>query len=191
MRKIEQELNDLAKEELIRRMFSIEFRSFIAYYKKQNVLKAPTKGEASNYDDGDSVRFFLNLGARDDFDWMSLKDFLKATLDLGRDDVYKVDVKEGFSFFNTDAKHADKVMSLLNGIQHEGRRVNVEISSSGGGGGGRRSGGKGDRGRKPRRGDHDSSSSPKFGRRRNQDRQERPLKNERSNTRGNRPRRSK
>src|SRR5690554_7070464 len=130
MRKIEQELNDLAKEELIRRMFSIEFRSFIAYYKKQNVLKAPTKCEASNYDDGDSVRFFLNLGARDDFDWMSLKDFLKATLDLGRDDVYKVDVKEGFSFFNTDEKHSEKVMSILNSIQHEGRRVNVEISSS-------------------------------------------------------------
>lgn len=187
--KIEEELADLSKEELIRRMFSVEFNRFIEYYKKQNILKAPSKGEVSGNED--SVRYFLNLGARDDFDWMSLKDFLKATLELGRDDVYKVDVKEGFSFFNTDAKHADKVMSLLNGIQHEGRRVNVEISSSGGGGGGRRAGGKGDRGRKPRRGDHDSSSSPKFGRRRNQDRQERPLKNERSNTRGNRPRRSK
>jgi ATP-dependent RNA helicase DeaD len=31
---------------------------------------------------------------------MSLKDYLKETLDLGRDDVFKVDVKEGFSFFN-------------------------------------------------------------------------------------------
>jgi ATP-dependent RNA helicase DeaD len=28
---------------------------------------------------------------------MSLKDYLKETLDLGRDDVFKVDVKEGFS----------------------------------------------------------------------------------------------
>jgi hypothetical protein len=26
---------------------------------------------------------------------MSLKDYLKETLDLGRDDVFKVDVKEG------------------------------------------------------------------------------------------------
>jgi len=44
------------------------------------------------------VRYFVNIGARDDFDWMQLKDFLKETLDLGRDDVFKVDVKEGFSF---------------------------------------------------------------------------------------------
>jgi ATP-dependent RNA helicase DeaD len=32
---------------------------------------------------------------------------LKETLDLGRDDVFKVDVKEGFSFFNTDPEHTD------------------------------------------------------------------------------------
>lgn len=186
--KIEQELNDLSKEELIRRMFSIEFNRFIAYYKKQNILKAPTKGEASNYDDGDSVRFFLNLGARDDFDWMSLKDFLKATLDLGRDDVYKVDVKEGFSFFNTDEKHSEKVMSILNSIQHEGRRVNVEISSSSPKGSRSRGGGGSGHRKKSRGRDDRPQSNQKFGRRRNDDR---PLKNERSSTRGNRPRRSK
>jgi ATP-dependent RNA helicase DeaD len=77
---------------------------------------------------------------------MSLKDYLKETLDLGRDDVFKVDVKEGFSFFNTDPEHTDKVMEVLNNVQLEGRRINVEISkmmvaedvitgrSSGGGG---------------------------------------------------------
>ena len=186
--KIEEELNDLSKEELIRRMFSVEFNRFIEYYKKQNILKAPAKGEVSANDD--SVRYFLNLGARDDFDWMSLKDFLKASLDLGRDDVYKVDVKEGFSFFNTDAKHTDRVMEILNNLQHDGRRVNVEISSSSSKGSGGRRGPKGDRGRRPRRNDGDGFNNQKFGRRRNNDRQDRPLKNERSKTRGNRPRRT-
>jgi hypothetical protein len=52
----------------------------------------------------------------------------KETLDLGRDDVFKVDVKEGFSFFNTDPEHTDKVMEVLNNVQLEGRRINVEIS---------------------------------------------------------------
>jgi ATP-dependent RNA helicase DeaD len=59
-------------------------------------------------------------------DWMSLKD--RKKLDLGRDDVFKVDVKEGFSFFNTDPEHTDKVMEVLNNVQLEGRRINVEIS---------------------------------------------------------------
>jgi ATP-dependent RNA helicase DeaD len=65
---------------------------------------------------------------------MSLKDYLKETLDLGRDDVFKVDVKEGFSFFNTDPEHTDKVMEILNNVQLEGRRINVEISKNDGGG---------------------------------------------------------
>jgi hypothetical protein len=56
-------------------------------------------------------------------------DVIKRLLetDLGRDDVFKVDVK-GFSFFNTDPEHTDKVMEVLNNVQLEGRRINVEIS---------------------------------------------------------------
>ena len=91
---------------------------------------------------------------------MSLKDFVRDTVDLGRDDLFKVDVKEGFSFFNTDAAVAERVMEVLNSAQHNGRSVNVEISKSGGGGGGRRdhngrsggrSGGSGGGGFKKRR----------------------------------------
>jgi ATP-dependent RNA helicase DeaD len=57
---------------------------------------------------------------------MSLKDYRK-TLDLGRDDVFKVDVKEGFSSL-TQILSTDKVMEVLNNVQLEGRRINVEIS---------------------------------------------------------------
>jgi ATP-dependent RNA helicase DeaD len=39
---------------------------------------------------------------------MSLKDYLKETLDLGRDDVFKVDKRR--VLFNTDPEHTDKVM---------------------------------------------------------------------------------
>jgi ATP-dependent RNA helicase DeaD len=37
-----------------------------------------------------------------------IEDYLKETLDLGRDDVFKVDVKEGFS--STQIQNIDKVM---------------------------------------------------------------------------------
>jgi ATP-dependent RNA helicase DeaD len=42
---------------------------------------------------GGATRYFVNIGSRDNFDWMSF--YLKETLDLGRDDVFKVDVKKG------------------------------------------------------------------------------------------------
>ena len=176
-------LEDLSKEELIKKMVSVEFNRFIAYYKKNRDISNQSSGsDRRERDDRDgaprennnngATRYFVNIGSRDDFDWMQLKDFLKETLDLGRDDVFKVDVKEGFSFFNTDAEHTDKVMEVLNGFDLNGRRINVEISkndggsssgrrdhngrSSGGGfGGGRSSGGGGFRGER--------SSAPRSG----------------------------
>ena len=165
-------LEGLSKEELIKKMVSVEFNRFIAYYKKNRDISNQSSGsERRERDDreggsresnnGGATRYFVNIGSRDNFDWMSLKDYLKETLDLGRDDVFKVDVKEGFSFFNTDPEHTDKVMDILNNVQLEGRRINVEISKNDGGGrrdhngrsssgfGGGRSGG--DRGFTPRR----------------------------------------
>jgi len=136
---INEVLNGLDKEELIKKMVSVEFNRFIAYYKSKRDLsgsgeKSERSSEPREFKAGDAVRYFINIGSRDDFDWMQLKDFLKDTLDLGRDDVFKVDVKEGFSFFNTDAEHMDKVMATLNGFDMNGRRINVEISKNDGGG---------------------------------------------------------
>lgn len=158
-------LEGLSKEELIKKMVSVEFNRFINYYKKNRDL-SPQSASSDRRERGDretgrgnagggATRYFVNIGSRDNFDWMTLKDFLKETLDLGRDDVFKVDVKEGFSFFNTDAEHTDKVMDILNNVQLEGRRINVEISKNDGGGrrdhNGRNSGGFGGRSSAPRR----------------------------------------
>jgi ATP-dependent RNA helicase DeaD len=74
---------------------------------------------------GGATRYFVNIGSRDNFDWMSLKDYLKETLDLGRDDVFKV---EEVSLSLTQILSTDKVMEVLNNVQLEGRRINVEIS---------------------------------------------------------------
>ena len=79
------------------------------------------------------MRYFINIGERDGYDWKSLKDFLKATLNLGRDDVFKVDVKNSFSFFNTDADLSDLVMDTFNDFQLDGRFINVELSTKGAG----------------------------------------------------------
>ncbi|WP_394772685.1 DEAD/DEAH box helicase [Flavobacterium sp.] len=158
-------LEGLSKEELIKKMVSVEFNRFIAYYKKNRDISNQSSGserrersdsaEPREFNNNGAVRYFVNIGSRDNFDWMSLKDYLKETLDLGRDDVFKVDVKEGFSFFNTDPEHTDKVMEVLNNVQLEGRRINVEISKNDGGGrrdhNGRSSGGGGGRSSAPRR----------------------------------------
>lgn len=125
-------LGDLDKEELIKKVVSVEFNRFLNYYKKSKDLAAQNSASASIPSDG-SVRYFINIGARDDYDWMTLKDYLRDTLEVGKDDVFKVDVKEGFSFFNTDAALAEKVMEVLNSVNINGRKINVEISKNEGG----------------------------------------------------------
>ena len=150
------------REELIKKVVSVEFTRFFNYYNKTRDLASGgsdredrgSRSERSNNSgeiptDG-SVRYFINVGEKDDYDWMSLKDLLRDTLQVGQDDIYKVDVKESFSFFNTDAAITPKILETFKDFKVEGRFVNVEISSNPGGGGGRggrdrnRGGGGGD-----------------------------------------------
>ena len=153
-------LQDIPKEELIKKVISVEFNRFLNYYKKSKDLASQdsSSSRAEIPSDG-SVRYFINIGSRDDYDWMSLKDYLRDTLEVGQDDVFKVDVKEGFSFFNTNADMAEKVMAVLNAVDINGRKINVEISKNEGGrssgrrdhngrSGGGRSGGSGFSGRR-------------------------------------------
>lgn len=179
---INEMLQDLDKEELIKRMISVEFNRFLEYYKKASNTLSPISGKGKVDIDSGTVRYFINLGAKDGFDWMSLKDFLKSTLELGKDDLFKVDVKDGFSFFNTDAEHAENVMDILNGLQYSGRKINVELSTTSNNKGGNR--------RNNRNGRKSFGSDQKYGKagkpssRRSQERQP---KNERGSRR---PRRS-
>ncbi|MCK0158490.1 DEAD/DEAH box helicase [Cellulophaga sp. F20128] len=169
-------LEGIDREELIKKIVSVEFSRFHDYYNKTKDLNTTDRGERSERGErgersegrgrdkaeiptSGSVRYFINVGERDDYDWMKLKDFLKDTVGLGQEDVFKVDVKESFSFFNTDVEHSEKVLSTFTEFKVDGRFVNVEVSNSPGGGGGGRGRSGGDR----RGSDRGRSSSSRSG----------------------------
>jgi ATP-dependent RNA helicase DeaD len=147
---------DVSKDELIKKFFSVEFTRFFNYYKNSKDLKSKSESDSGdNHRDDNSTRFFINIGNKDGYDWMKLKDFLRDTLQLNQDDVFKVDVKDSFAFFNTEAVHKDKVLEFFTDFKQDGRFINVEITEKkrrdrNRGGGGRRSGGD-RRGRNERR----------------------------------------
>ncbi|OBX24627.1 ATP-dependent RNA helicase DeaD [Gelidibacter algens] len=137
---------ETSKDELIKKFFSVEFTRFFNYYNKsKNLSVSESRGSDRDGDSGrdfggdyggndDSSRYFINVGKKDGYDWMSLKDFLKDIMDLGRDDVFKVDVKDSFSFFNTEKGLQEKVLAFFTDYKHNGRFVNVEVSEDKGGG---------------------------------------------------------
>lgn len=131
---ISEVLEDFSKEELLKKVFSVEFTRFFNYYKNAKDLNTSAE---SDFDNSDSIRFFINVGSKDGFDWMRLKDFLKELLQLGKEDLFKVDVKDSFSFFNTDSKHRELVFETFKKFKLDGRNINVEESQNIGGSKGR------------------------------------------------------
>ena len=132
--KVESELNELTKEELIQRLVSVEFARFHNYYKKAKDLNSKFEdnpSEGVKHNKKDTTRYFINVGERDDYNWTKLKDFLKETLEIGKDDVFHVDVMESFSFFNTHNSFREKVLEKFTDFQLNGRYINVEVSEKG------------------------------------------------------------
>ena len=202
---------DTEKDELIKKFFSVEFTRFYNYYNKSKNLNI---AEGSYDRDGgreggrdfsrggknDSTRYFINVGGKDGFDWMKLKDFLKEQLGLGRDDVFKVETKESFSFFNTENEVKEKVLAHFTDFKYEGRFVNVEVSENRGGGrrsdrsgGGRRDGGnrRNDRRGGGRRDDRKGASGSRSDRRRSDGDSKPPRRSDSSDLGSSRPRRSR
>ncbi|GAB5399928.1 MAG: DEAD/DEAH box helicase [Aureisphaera sp.] len=143
--KISEVLEEFTKEELIRKVFSVEFSRFYNYYRKAKDLNvAEGSGSSSRTDPKDSARYFINLGRKDGLEWMDLKDLVREITQLGKDDVFHVDTMDSFSFFNTDVANIDKVMEAFKGVQYNDRNVDIEISTKGRSGGrGRRKDGRG------------------------------------------------
>lgn len=132
-------LEGLDRDEIIKKMVSVEFTRFFNYYSKTRDLddqkfSSKEKDEGGLPKDG-SVRYFINVGERDGYDWMSLKDFLRDQLGLDRDDIYKVDTKDSFSFFNTDAGFTPLILETFQDFKVDGRFINVEVSKNPGRGG--------------------------------------------------------
>ncbi len=150
-------LEGIDREELIKKMISVEFSRFYNYYNKNREINAP---EATVPTKG-SVRYFINLGERDGYDWKSLKDFLRNTLDLEKEDIYNVDTKDSFSFFNTDAQLTDFILQTFTDFKLNGRFVNIEVSKNSGGSGRRKR--KGDGKWKQRKGGNKSFRGGKKG----------------------------
>lgn len=144
------QLEDLSKEELIKRFASLEFNRFLDYYRNAPDLNidANAKGGSASYrDKGDFSRFFISVGEKDGLDKVGLLKFLNRQ-GLGNYKIGRIDVKHTFSFFEIDENGADEAKENLNGIQFGNRQIRVELEEgrSGGGRGGRNRGGGDNRG---------------------------------------------
>jgi len=139
---------ELTKETLIELILSKEFKSFDMHPKAPEFSGEGRSDRSSRRSDRsfdrsfersdrkinapkDKDRFFINVGARDQYEWTTLKDFLRSFLSLEQDDVFQVEVMKNFSFFSTHKKHRDLVLKAFDNLIMDDRKVSVELTKKG------------------------------------------------------------
>ncbi len=160
---INAQLEDLSKEELIKRFASLEFNRFLEYYRNAPDLNidANAKGGGASYrSGGDFSRFFISVGEKDGLDKVGLLKFLNRQ-GLGNYKIGRIDVKHTFSFFEIDENGADEVKHNLNGIEFGNRQIRVELEEGRSGGKGKKGGGRNRGGGKKRYGNDGGKRKPR------------------------------
>jgi ATP-dependent RNA helicase DeaD len=128
-------LQDLSKEEIIKRFTSLEFNHFLDYYRDAPDLnkseRSSDRGErdgGSRYVTGD--RLFINLGKMDGLDAGKLLGLICDRANVSRDIIGRIDLKGAYSFFEVESGHTDVIKDNLHGFEFKGRVVRIEITDS-------------------------------------------------------------
>jgi len=129
------------KEEIIKKIVSLEFGKFLAYYAEAPEIekvdmakeKKPQtdKQKLQNKAQKGYKRLFINLGKRDGFYPGELMQTLNRFVG-GRQEVGHIDLLDTISYFEVPEKDAKKVMIQLTGIRYKGRTVRCNDADEGG-----------------------------------------------------------
>ena len=139
----------MEKEDVIKRMVSLEFNTFLSYYKNAPEIVQPTekgarekKAPASQGHKGDQpqrakatrnqvaeagyTRLFINVGR---LDHLHVREFMGLLNRLARGQQFtigRIDLMKSFSFFEVPEQQADALIRTLQGQNFEGREIHIE-----------------------------------------------------------------
>ena len=137
------------KEDIIKKIVSLEFGKFLAYYADAPEIEKPverSKKKEGRDDRRDRKgktataprkvekgfrRLFINLGKTDGFYPGEVMQFLNKHIH-GRQEVGHIDLLSKFSYIEVPERDAVKVMKALNGVRYKGREVRCNDADEGG-----------------------------------------------------------
>lgn len=133
-----EELQELSKEEIIKRFTALEFNHFLDYYRGAPDLnktdKTSDRFEKGHFDEvveGD--RLFINLGKMDGLDAGKLLAMICDRSNITREKIGRIDLKGAYSFFEVDQSYTKTVRDHLHGFEFKGRMVRIEVTEGRGG----------------------------------------------------------
>lgn len=135
----------MEKEDLIKKIVSMEFGKFLAYYADAPELSEVTRGsdvrkaERGKRKEGGRMprkaeegytRLFINLGKDDGFYPGEVMQFLNKHL-RGRQEVGHIDLLGKFSYIEVPKDDARRVMEAIDGVRYKGRNVRCNDAEQG------------------------------------------------------------
>jgi len=142
MPSIYRKLEWLEKEDIIKRVVSLEFNRFLDYYRNADDIETPTdsRGEPrttrergssrdkfTHKSDAGFTRMFINVGKTDGVYPNQMIELINRNMHK-RVQIGKIDLLKSFSFFEIENSQAKSVMDALNKAEVNGRKVSVEIA---------------------------------------------------------------
>ena len=134
------------KDDLIKKIVSVEFGKFLAYYANAPEVRIETgkkgngeqrrdrkergKGGRRQAEEGYS-RLFINLGKKDGFFPGEVMQFINRNV-KGRVEVGHIDLQSTISFIEVPSEDAERVMRGLSGVMFKGREVRCNDADTGG-----------------------------------------------------------
>ena len=143
------DLADLSREELIKRVVSLEFNRFLKQYRNARDLNvdlaskdrkgktaAPARVEGERRDPiprpaGTMRSMFINLGTKDGFDKGRMLGYLCGISGLDGSHFGRILLKEAFSFIDIESSVFDQVMGQFKAANYKGRRIRVDEGEGG------------------------------------------------------------
>ncbi|MBR5541418.1 MAG: DEAD/DEAH box helicase, partial [Bacteroides sp.] len=144
---IYRKLEWLSKEDLLKRVVSMEFNRFLEYYSNAPEIETPSKKDHQDADKENKrknhgtdkektsrkaeegyARLFLNMGKSDGFFATQIIEMINRHVKKQRVDLGRIDLMQNFSFFEVLEDQAAGVIKALNKVNINGRRVIVELA---------------------------------------------------------------
>lgn len=132
---ITERLCSLDREELIRRIVSLEFNRFLDDYRFGEDIISPVQEKGNIYSErkgrGQDVKYtrlFINLGKSDGFYPEQLIELVNKNTPGKKILLGKIDLLKTFSFFEVDQNYSEELIAVLNRSKFMDQKVAVEIA---------------------------------------------------------------
>ena len=145
---IYRKLEWLSKEDLIKRVVSMEFNRFLEYYSNAPEIETPSMNDRRSErepkgrkDHGSArekterkaekgyTRLFLNVGKTDGFYANQIIELINRNMKKQRTTIGRIDLMQNFSFFEVAENQAQDVIKALNKVNlNGGRKFLVEVA---------------------------------------------------------------